>query len=492
MKRKNKSWYKPKGYLHFSSKLSEADKKKVQHYIENNLSTHNFYPLIHETITARKYKKFRNHEGVVERNHFNTSKKKPNKKPREVFYANHLDAHIYSYFSNQILGVLYEKIMESEPLLSQAVLAYRKIPIIKGSKKNKSNIHFAKEVFEEISNRENCVAVCYDIENFFPSLSHTYLMDCWQSLLKENSLPPSHKKLFDSLTKYSYVEIEDIIKSCSIPNLGFRHRNDFMSSDFSSYFISAKEFRDKIAKRNLIKVNKPDKSSGILRGIPQGTPISAFLANLYLMEFDRFIIKELVIKQDCYYRRYSDDIVILFNSLKDFDKWDVQIRNLIASPPFSLTISKDKTVVSIFSKQADQVKCETKTEFCIDFSDRHPMRYLGFDFDGERILIKSSSLSKYYREMKESISKKSNRAEKARRYNEKHPEKPKSTKMYLTKLYSRFTHLGKNKSKSNFLTYVDRAAKEIYPDYPKNENPIRKQVRRSWSIFNKTIEKYKQ
>ncbi len=493
MSKKNKSWYKPKGYLHISPKLRDEQKDFVLSYINTKLDAHNFFPLIHETLTARRYKAYLNPSNDIYRSHFDTVKKKPSKKPREIFYANHLDAHIYSYFSNEVLGKKYEELIRKNSELSDSVIAYRKIPIDKASKdgKCKCNIHFAHEVFSEIQKRKNCVVVCYDIENFFPSLNHTYLEACWKDLIGEGNFSKTHSKIFNSLTKYSYVEMSDIIEACTNEDLNISHKNDFLNSDFNTYFLSAKDFREKIAKKNLIRVHKPMKKGDILKGIPQGTPISAFLANLYLMEFDKFIIDELVINNNCFYRRYSDDIAIIFDNMDQFHQWDKKIIDKISEDPLSLKINPQKTVSSQFTYQNEKFSCITKTELDNAYSERHSLKYLGFEFDGNTTLLKRASLSKFYREMKMSVRRKSKRVESSIKYNKRHPrKKKKDTKMYLTKMYSRFTHLGKNKSKSNYLTYVDRAAKEIYPHLNGKDNPIKRQVIRSWSIFRNTVKKY--
>ena len=285
--------------------------------------------------------------------------------------------------------------------------------------------------------------------------------------------------------------MNDIVEQCSNQDLGIKHKSDFKNSDFNSYFINSKEFRDKIAKKNLILKHKPKNKDEILKGIPQGTPISAFLANLYLLEFDKFIVEELVKKENCFYRRYSDDIAIIFNSFEDFEKMSIEIVNKISEFPLSLKINQQKTVVSKFSKKNGILKSITKTELSEKYTEHNSLKYLGFEFDGNKVLLKPTSLSKFYREMKMSIRRKANRANSAIRYNKKYPKrKKKDTKIYLTKLYRRFTHLGKNKAKSNYLTYVDRASIEIYPNLKGKNNPIRKQVSKAWSIFRKSIRKY--
>ena len=46
------------------------------------------------------------------------------------------------------------------------------------------------------------------------------------------------------------------------------------------------------------------------KGIPQGSSISACLANVYMLEIDR-LINEFVVARDGIYRRYSDDFIII-------------------------------------------------------------------------------------------------------------------------------------------------------------------------------------
>lgn len=494
MKRKIKSWYKPKGYIHFSPKLSKEQKEFVQNYILNNLEKHNYFPLIHETLTARRYKAFLNEKSEVYRSHFDVINHKPSKKPREIFYANHLDAQIYSYYSNEIFGKKYEELLAKpeNKKISEAVIAYRKILIdpneINGA--GKCNIHFANELFKEIKQRQNCIVACYDIENFFPSLNHEYLKSCVKNLVGLENYTIREERLLNSLINYSYVEMKDIVEQCKNKELGIKHKNGFIKSDFDSYFINAKDFRDKIAKNNLIRKHKVKNQTEILKGIPQGTPISAFLANVYLFSFDKYIVENLV-NNNCFYRRYSDDIAIIFNSLEEFNEWNKKIISEISLEPISLKINDSKTVVSIFSTIENKIICKTKTELSESYSENHKLKYLGFEYGGENILIKSSSLSKFYREMKMSIRRKANRANSAKRRNNRYPKKkPKDIKLHLTKIYSRFSHLGKNKAKSNFLTYAERASETIYPDLKGKENPIKRQLIRTWSIFEKSISKY--
>src|SRR5690606_25481330 len=95
-----------------------------------------------------------------------------NKKIRKILYATHIDAHIYSYYAQELQGI-YEEVLKKDSNLSDAVTAYRRIQNTPSSYKN--NVHFAGDVFNEIKSRKNCAVLAFDIENFFPSLNHSIL-----------------------------------------------------------------------------------------------------------------------------------------------------------------------------------------------------------------------------------------------------------------------------------------------------------------------------
>ncbi len=87
------------------------------------------------------------------------------KKKREIFYANHLDAQVFTYYSyliNQKLDKEYSK----DQLLIESVIAYRNIPF--NEYRSKYNINFAKEVFVFIkhSKETELNAICFDIKSF--------------------------------------------------------------------------------------------------------------------------------------------------------------------------------------------------------------------------------------------------------------------------------------------------------------------------------------
>lgn len=65
------------------------------------------------------------------------------------------------------------------------------------------------------------------------------------------------------------------------------------------------EFRNRIGRANLIRVNYH-------KGIPQDSPLSGLLANIYMLDFDINLKKYLELSHSRYFR-YCDDIQLLKN-----------------------------------------------------------------------------------------------------------------------------------------------------------------------------------
>lgn len=499
-KQKNKTWFQPKGYLHFTTKLKESNLNFVKCYIEQvdkngihtNIAKHAFYPLIHRTVLQRRFKKIQDNAGNQvltdnrkhKRSHYDFVKNKTNAKPREIFFANHLDTQIYSYFAKEILGKKYEDLLkEPENIgLSECISAYRFIPTKEGSEKGKSNMHFTKEIFDFISLQNECVVLAFDIEKFFDSLNHTYLKEIWCKLLKANRLPKDHFNVYKSVTNFSFVNEQDLLDELGFSKVKdkFLLRKLIEKQGINSFCANAKEFRDKIAGTNNTKgksliIPSPSKEcvtqkhfwnkEGNRQGIAQGTAISAFLANLYLLDFDK-VIFNTVSQIKGLYRRYSDDIIVVC----PIDKKD-ELEKLVLSEivKYDLRIQSSKTEITIFKRNIDN-KLETdKTK-----DKNASLKYLGFEFDGQKITIKKPSLAKYYRRLKRVIRVKSIKA----RILEKKTEKEQF--LHKNKIYKRYTHFGYQ----NFITYAYRANRIM------KSNSIKRQVRRHIKIIKEHIDKH--
>lgn len=511
-------WLKNRGYLHLTNQINLiSDRKKILALIKNKdyIAKYAFFPLIHSVIKERRY---RNHPENVEAKKSHSYKNESgdivsHAKNRPLHYATHLDAMIFGYYSEIILNK-YEEKLRLIPELEKCVTAYRKIPIF-NEEKNKSTIHFAKEVFDEIklrSENEECIALMFDIKNFFNEIDHDILKQTWANLLDQDKLPADHFNVFKATTRFSFVNKDDL----RLPSKKFGRRRGFDETKLAkikkkgvhAFFESPEEFRNAVKSGELKLQRFPFKNKeGKPVGFPQGLPISATLGNLYLINFDTTIIKKLVEIKGAYYRRYSDDIVILCTR-KNMPEVEEFMYNAIKE--YKLEISPSKTERFSF-KKVIQNNIEILTSHKIDKLENEkeniPLTYLGFEFYGHKTLIKSPNLAKFYRRMIKSVKTKSSRALQAAK---KTPNKPIVIfPNHLYRLYSRHPlgagvfrkttkHLRKNslgeyyyKSKkvrlkysSNYLSYIHRASEIM--DEPK----IKRQVKSHKKILNLAIQKH--
>lgn len=362
-------------------------------------------------------------------------------KTRPICYASHLDSMIYSWY-NFLLEREYENKLVSLGL-NNSVIAYRSIA-------GKCNIDFAHEVFEFIKNKRECVALNFDIEKFFETLDHELLLAKWKEILNVEFLPIDHYKVFKSLTKFSYVNRDELFSKLKIK---------YSEKRYLRRICNIEEFREKVRGNGLIKPNQNSK------GIPQGSPISGLLSNIYMLDFDKELNSRLE-KIDALYRRYSDDIIIICD-LQNLELIEALVYKLIEEN-CKLVVHSSKTDKTIFesNESGELVASEINGK-------RKLLQYLGFEFDGKRAYIRSSSLSRYYRRMKKRT--------KLAVYQTKYSKINKS-KVFKRKLYEDFSHLGKR----NFITYAYRASEIM------NQNrTIRKQVKNHWKKLHLELDKRK-
>jgi hypothetical protein len=380
---------------------------------------HSFYPFLHIDLKVKRYKK---------------DKKTTVDKIRPIFYASHLDSLIYSWYA-VLLNQKYEAYITAKGI-SDSVLAYRKIKYDKG---NKCNIHFAKEVFDFITTQKECVAIAFDIKSFFDTIDHSLLKESWQQILQESPLPEDHYKIFRSLTKYAYVERNKAFKT-----LGINLKRKIDRHKFKR-ICDSENFRNKIRGQNLI-IQYPKKF-----GIPQGSPLSSLLSNIYLANFDETVV-EYIKNIGGLYRRYSDDMIVVCPSKNAEDIIKI-MENEITK--YKLEINGEKTEWIFFEPKKDNSLTLNRAK-----SSKGLLQYLGFEFNGESMFIRSASISRYYRKMKRRI-------KKIKKLAIKHNY---TGQVFKRRIYEENTHLGKK----NFITYAKHAL-----DVTKAET-IKKQIKPHW------------
>ncbi len=396
----SKDWFKDRGYLHLTNRIGRKDKTKIFQYISkaSNVKQHRFLPFILKQTKSRRYQFSedfgkRSHKAVDDKGQLLC-----NAKVRPIMYATHLDSNIYSYYSQKIIQPKYISYLQANPVLDSCITAYRQIKTEDGIR-FKYNVDFAKDVFDEIKLRENCGVLAFDIKNFFPSLNHQQLKKIWSTILGTKSLPKDHYTLFKSITNYSYFFYDDL-RDKQNGNLNEKKISRLKNKNKFQLFEDYIDFQE-----SQIQVYKNQKKKdGNISGIPQGLPISAMLANIYMLPFDENIVEKLVKPKNCFYRRYSDDLVLICKP-EDINKVEKIVLEEIKK--IKLSISESKTEKFRFKTVNSRLEC-----FKVNDQQLIPnsyLQYLGFDFYGYKILVKSANVSRFYREMKESIAMKAKR-----------------------------------------------------------------------------------
>ncbi|WP_211441956.1 antiviral reverse transcriptase Drt2 [Collimonas humicola] len=426
MSNRKHPWFRHRGYPHFDHPISFREAKRIVKDPEQ-VARHSFYPFVEFSIQTFK----------VKRNKI-TDKVERVGKTRPIAYASHVDCHIYSYYAFRI-SKLYEKWIRSNNL-DESVLAFRSL--------GKSNVHFAANAFDAIRKLGNCYVVALDITGFFDNLDHKILKNSWADVLDESALPPDHYAVFKSLTKFATVN-----KGALYEALGISLNNHKSSP---KRLCTPEEFRETVRKNNsLVKRNAEAK------GIPQGSPISALLSNIYMRQFD---IELHSFASNCggFYFRYCDDILLIVPPVR---KDDVEGFAMDEIAKLNLPINPTKT---------DRVSFEVSADGQLKGSK--PLQYLGFLFDGQRVILRSASLARYSEKMRRGV--RIAKATMAKRNSARIVRGDEVKPLFRRKLNSRYTYLGRR----NFITYGYAAARVM------DSQAIRKQLRGLWQRLNDEID----
>lgn len=418
-------WFKTRGYLHFDLPISCNQAESI---VKNSVKVqrHPFYPFILNTIMSKKIRKDKV-TGVIH----------TKIKTRPVQYASHVDSHIYSYYTH-LLNIQYEETIKKLGI-EDSVLAFRKL--------GKSNIDYANNAFNEIIKRQECTAVALDIKGFFDTLNHSILKQAWCKVINCDRLPNDHYSVFKSLTKFSSVEKDRLYTEFNISIHNPKNKNNRI--------CEPDQFRSRVRDAGMIIVNKDH------FGIPQGSPISALLSNIYMVDFD-LKITNLIKKLNGSYYRYCDDILFIVPS----DYKDTIIKQASDEiKKLKLEINNDKTEIRDFKVVNGQLK------------SRQSLQYLGFTFDGQHKLIRSAALARYSERMKAGVRLAKLTRIKCNRTRIHKGQPPQ--KVYKKKLYERYSHLGQR----NFVRYGFRCAAGM------NSKAIKKQLKPLWRRLNEEIKK---
>lgn len=385
-----------KPYAHFDLRVS-LSMPSIRKYVmdRTKIVTHSFYPFIHFEKKNSRY-----------------GKKGP-KKPRELHYCSHLDRCVYQRYAF-LLNYQYN-IWACENNIDDVAIAYR-------DSLGKNNIDFAKDAFDAIRSFPQCFILVGDFTNFFDNLEHQYLKKMMCEVLGVERLPQDYFSVFKNITRFSSWDWKDIVKAAgeNIAERGVRKK------------INSKET---VLTKEQFQKNKKDIKKNISGvGVPQGSPISAVLSNIYMIKFDKDI-KRYVTSKGGIYMRYSDDFIIVLPYERDAEIADFT----------SYIFSYVESMKGLIDLQKEKTSCYTyKDEVIYEGDQPSSINYLGFLFDGKNIRIRPRAITKYYYRMRR----------KANTIGRSNWTSSKGRRISAKELYSIYS---RNDEKQTFIDYARKA-----------------------------------
>jgi RNA-directed DNA polymerase len=378
-------WFKPRHYKHFDVPIGRDWATALT---PEQVAAHAWSPLLHWIKETPRYRL--NDQGVMELK----------VKPRDIMHASHRDACILAKHSHELTGKLDSWYAANG--LDEAVVAYRSL--------GKSNYHFAATAQAYVRDHHSVEAMCFDVTGFFDNIDHKRLKRRLKWLLGVDELADDWHRVLRAVTRYNHVH----------------------KSDLKAHPVFGQRLKQRSADRPLATV-KELKAAGIVMrpnpnsfGIPQGTPISASLSNLYLVDFD-LAMKALAEQHGALYQRYSDDILIICEP-ENADQLAAAVADALTNE--ALDLHDDKTIRLRFTND-----------------ERDNFQYLGYQLGLGPALIRPGSLSRQWRSTKRAIRRSERKAERLAKSGQ-------MDKIFTSKLRGRLTHVGLR----NFLAYADRSS----------------------------------
>ncbi|XHC27253.1 MAG: reverse transcriptase domain-containing protein [Phycisphaerales bacterium] len=221
---------------------------------------------------------------------------------------------------------------------------------------------------------------------------------------------------------------------------------------------SPAQFRELVRGAGLIrpKSGAPRRTAGV----PQGSPISSVLSNVYMLDVDRHMSR-LASEHSGLYLRYSDDILLCCRPEKT-SLLSHELESSMKNAKLTLHDGLGKRSVSVFSKNSQG-----------SLSADRPLQYLGFSFDGRVVRIRSQTVAKFLRRMK--------RAARREQYiAAKYTPDGEDVRVRRKRLYEQYSHIG---SRKNFVNGYARAASKEFAC-----NAIREQIKPHWKELHAAIE----
>jgi RNA-directed DNA polymerase len=376
-------WFKTRGYKHLDAPVGEkyAERSSDPQFVKS----HDWLPLIHYVKRIKRYKPT---EGQTVY------------KDRPIMYASHRDACILSRYSHD-LGSRLDNFYEENGLGSH-VIAYRRL--------GRSNYDFSSLAYKFALANAPCVVLCFDITGFFDHLDHRILKDRLKRVLRVGELTDDWYKIFRHVTCFKRIELSDLANH---PVFGPRIKLETRAPIATIAEVKAAGIS--------ITVNLNP------YGIPQGTPISSSLSNLYMIDVDT-TMSGACLEREALYQRYSDDILVI---CRPEDEAYIVTKLHASVTDHRLEIKDEKTERMEFHPGSQGV-----------------FQYLGFNMSLTGATIRPGSLARQWRKLKRSISRTKRIGQAAMLAGE-------SSKIYTKKLRKKLSPTGVR----NFSSYARRSAR---------------------------------
>lgn len=369
-----------RGYLHFDKKISLYEKPQILS-LKRKLSSSEclekwiFFPFLRNDQRIRKFRfKPKPELDIGPRNKENYSYIKS----RIIMYASHQDACLFSLI-NFILEGHYESALKQNDL-TENVIAYRHL----GS----NNVDFAKKAFDYLSSQKKFACILVDIKGFFDNIPHDGLMKSVEFILG-NKLDSALSHIMRNLTRFRFAFKSEIIEELKKNNRPYYIKRNKKKGAI----CSIEDFNQYINNNKLIRKNKK------YSGIPQGSPVSGMLANIFMLDFDKKIKEKIAKYKTSLYLRYSDDLMLVCPEEESTEMYQFITDELKKK---GLQYSAKKT--EIFFVEDMKIKNVTRSIEPSSKSKRNSMQYLGLEWDGDSIVLRPSTIAKRFRPKKNKLS----------------------------------------------------------------------------------------